>query len=394
MLTTSFPRYKGDHYQIFVYELAKSLVKRGVNVKVVSSNDGYSLSHEFMEGIEIYRYNYVFPKSFQKITYKGGMPATLKRSLFAKLQLPFFLTALFLKSLKVCKDCDLIHVHLTPLGLIAFFLTLIHKKPVILTVLGSDVNLLSNQLQIKISKFIFNKVNVITSVSYAMKKKIIELNVKPDKVKFLPFGIDVDTFKPRPRQNIRDNLHLPLKKKIVLFVGLLIPVKGVNYLIDAIPDVLMVHKDAYFIFIGHGQLKQYLIEKAGDYGIKSSMLFVGNKPHSEIPYWLNASDILVVPSLSEGRPNVILEAMASEVPVVATNTGGIPELVEDGKNGFLVKKEDSVDLSNKISELLTNEKLRLAMQKYSRQSIFAKNLSWDNSAEEFRKIYTKLLDIY
>src|SRR5690606_6819819 len=166
----------------------------------------------------------------------------------------------------------------------------------------------------------------ILSVSEDLKLHIVNLGIDKNKVHVVPNGVDTDKFKPAGKAHARSILNLPRDKNIVLFVGALRKIKGVDYLIEAAHS--FVDKDTYLFMVGRDDgLKKNLEKRAHELKIANYIKFTGPVNHEDIPLWISASDILVLPSLSEGRPNVILEALACEVPVVATDVGGIPELM-------------------------------------------------------------------
>jgi glycosyltransferase involved in cell wall biosynthesis len=197
----------------------------------------------------------------------------------------------------------------------------------------------------------------------------------------------MNKFRPMDKNKIRRKLNLPLDKKIILFVGYLWPIKGLNYLVDAIPDIVEKQPDSLFLFIGRGHLRNKMIKKCRKYSIEKNVRFLGGKEHDEIPIWLNASDMLILPSLSEGRPNVVLEAMACETPVIATRVGGTPELVENGFNGILVEPKDPKEIENAALTLLADEDLREKMGKNGRKKILRDGLTWEKHAEKTIEVY-------
>ena len=140
-------------------------------------------------------------------------------------------------------------------------------------------------------------------------------------------------------------------------------------------------------------MKKSLEKRAHELKIDNHIKFTGPVNHEDIPLWLSASDILVLPSLSEGRPNVILEAFACEVPVVATNVGGVPELMINGETGYLVPAKNPMELSEKVNKLLEDRDLRIKMGKFGRMTIIQRGLTWETHAKKTIKIYSKLLTI-
>ena len=230
----------------------------------------------------------------------------------------------------------------------------------------------------------------ILSVSEDLKLHIVNLGIDKNKVHVVPNGVDTDKFKPAGKVHARSMLNLPHDKNIVLFVGALRKIKGVDYLIEAAQS--FVDRDTYLFMVGRDDgLKKNLEKRAHELKIANYIKFTGPVNHEDIPLWISASDILVLPSLSEGRPNVILEALACEVPVVATDVGGIPELMVDGETGYLVPAKSPDELSRKINKLLDNKNRREKMGEFGRKSIIQRGLTWEAHAKTTVDIYQELL---
>lgn len=230
----------------------------------------------------------------------------------------------------------------------------------------------------------------ILSVSEDLKLHIVNLGIDKNKVHVVPNGVDIGKFKPAGKAHARSILNLPRDKNIVLFVGALRKIKGVDYLIEAAHS--FVDKDTYLFMVGRDDgLKKNLEKRAYELKIANYIKFTGPVNHEDIPLWISASDILVLPSLSEGRPNVILEALACEVPVVATDVGGIPELMVDGETGYLVPPKSPDELSRKINKLLDDKNRREKMGKFGRKCIIQRGLTWEAHAKTTVDIYQELL---
>jgi glycosyltransferase involved in cell wall biosynthesis len=179
-------------------------------------------------------------------------------------------------------------------------------------------------------------------------------------------GIDRDRFRPLDRVACCRQLGLDPERKRVLFVGNLLPVKGPTILAQAAKQL----DDVDVIFVG-----------SGPEPVKS----VGAKPHAEIPLWMNASDVLCLPSLNEGLPNVALEALACGIPVVASRVGGVPEVVRDGENGWLVPAADREALVAALHRALTTKWDRAALC----QSVAA--FDWDVNARTVARTLERII---
>jgi len=175
-------------------------------------------------------------------------------------------------------------------------------------------------------------------------------------------GVDLDKFRSLDPSRIRafkKSLRIPDKAVLIGTVGRLVPVKGPEFLLEAAKELLPLHPEAYFAFTGDGYLRDSLERKARELGLEKNILFLGWQDN--VPEIIAAFDIFVLPSLNEGMGRVLVEAMALGKPLVASRVGGIPDLVEHGKNGFLVPPQDGQGLAKAIQLLLEDGELRAAM---------------------------------
>jgi len=389
MLAFSFPQNKDDAQCRFIYLLARELAKKH-EVHVVTSGGKKTKDEELMEGIHVHRFNYFLPKKWQIVTYGSSMAQILKSNPLSWLQFPSFMANMFAKTKKIGSKCDIIHAQFSYLALFPFMAGL--KKPIIVTCRGADISTsLNNKILFALNKKLLKKCDYITTVSDDLRKTLIlKYKISENKIKFIPNGVETKLFMPLNKENTRKELKLPQNKKIVLFVGHIIVRKGLDYLVDAAKLIIKKHKDILFLVIGKGNQEQKIRKLVQKYNISENFVFLGTKPHKTIAKYMVAADILTLPSLSEGRANVLYEALAAGLPIVATAVCGTPELIKDGKNGFLVPPKNSAKLAEKIDKLLNNNKIRALFSKNGIKFIKESGLSWENTAKEYEKIYEKV----
>jgi teichuronic acid biosynthesis glycosyltransferase TuaC len=235
--------------------------------------------------------------------------------------------------------------------------------------------------------------NKILCVAQWQVKKGLDLGIPEEKIKCIPMGVDIDKFKPQDKEKIRQDFKIS-EQKIILFVGQLNKEKGVNYLLEAFSQVVTksyYRKDVRVIIIGDGSEKENLLNLSKRLGIMNLVTFTGPVIGELLTKWYSLADLFVLPSLTEGRPNVINEAMASECSIIATNICGIPEQVKDGYNGFLVEPKNVEMFTKKISYLLNNEHEMHKMGKNSRRRIIEEDWTWEGYVKRIINVYNELI---
>lgn len=186
---------------------------------------------------------------------------------------------------------------------------------------------------------------------------------------------------------IRKTSNHNIKK--IGFVGRLTEQKGLEYLLNAVKKLKDKKRRVTVEIIGDGSERERLEYLACKLGVQNVVYFLERKPQAW--HYMQTFDVLVLPSLWEGLPNVLMEAMASYVPVVATTVGGVPELIEDGKNGFLVRPKDASSLAEKLDYVLNMKKVDLEQITQNAQHIIEKMFSIEKMVREHELLYKELL---
>ena len=228
-----------------------------------------------------------------------------------------------------------------------------------------------------------------TAVSPRVKRDLIEHEkITPEKIQMIWNGID-SVLPPvdRPPEDVRRDLGISPTAPIVGVCCRLKPQKGIQYLLEAAPAILKVHPETKFLIVGDGDLKPRLQELAGGLGVEESVVFAGFK--SEIYDFLATFDVYVLPSLYEGTPLGLLEAMLLSRSVVATNVGSNAEIVQNDVSGKLVEPKRPDQLSNAISSLLANRKAREDMGRIARDKVLGL-FSLDRMISEYELLYESL----
>lgn len=222
---------------------------------------------------------------------------------------------------------------------------------------------------------------IVTSPSWIPKiKKIANLK----KIYYLFNGFDKKAIPSMDSKECRRILGLPFTKKILLNVGGLIEAKGHKYLIDAMREVMNARTDVLCIIIGDGPLKKKLQQRVKELGLSNYIKFVGPKSHNEIFLWMKAADIFVLPSLNEGTPTVMFEALGVGLPFIGTSVGGVPDVIISDEYGLLVDPANPKNLSSIILYALDKKWDRTKIKKYADQ------FNWENLPRYVLELYKKV----
>ena len=342
---STFPRWEGDTEPRFVMDLCQALTEYfDVTVLVPAAPGAQDV--EMMGDVKVIRYHYFPIHKWETLCYPGAIVPRIKEKKIRILLVPFLIFALYINLLKYLPEVDVVHAHwLIPQGIIQS----LFKKPYIVTGHGGDVTSLNFSILKKLKARCLKNAKCVTVVSQFLKDEVLAIENVED-VRIMPMGCNTENFSPDYKI---ENYFNQQEKKVVLFVGRLAEKKGVKYLIEAMKDI-----DGLLAIVGKGPLENELKEQAKELGEK--VIFLGPKTHSELKQIYASADIFAAPSVTakdgdkEGFGLVILEAMASGLPVVAYDSGGISELIQSELNGILVEEANVELLRDNIKRLLDN----------------------------------------
>ena len=251
--------------------------------------------------------------------------------------------------------------------------------PAVIKVVGTDVDSLDQRgLRRSMSLWGLRRARRIVSVSPYLKDKLVEHGIEPAKVAVVYNGVDADVFGVRDPAVARRELGLAPHGKIVLYVGRLHRDKGLAELVSPESLAACARVGARIVIIGEGPDRPYLEQQILDRSLQDRVHLAGQMAPPRIATWMAAADCLCLPSYHEGQPNVILEALACGLPVVATRVGGIPEVVNE-RTGVLVAVHDAGDLARGLEETLLRDWDRNQVHRSS------PTMSWAESAAAFKE---------
>lgn len=263
---------------------------------------------------------------------------------------------LFLKRRFGNQKPSLINAHwIYPDGVAATMVGQRLNIPVVISLLGSDINrdIHNRHLQPLILKAL-NNCSKIISVSDEIKKTIISHGIDEQKIVVINNGVDSEKFRIYDKVECQEKFGLSQNNKYILFVGRLEQVKGVEVLINAVGEYSTQLQGTKIILVGDGALTSSLQQRVDNLGLSDFFLFAGAQPYSLIPLWMSCADVFCLPSLNEGHPNVVMEALASGCPVVASRVGAIEKYVTPDC-GYVFPPGDFKKLGMLLSTCLSRE---------------------------------------
>lgn len=386
VLTSTFPRWEGDHEPPFVFELSKRLVDQ-FDVMVLAPHAAGAKLTENIKGLEVHRFRYCLPR-FEKLAYDGGILANLKQNPLVYFLVPLFILSELISLIRILHQykIDVIHAHwIIPQGLVAITASLFtSKRPIIIgTSHGADLFGLPGKLFRWIKRMVIRHIDMLTVVSHAMRAYANQFKRKQE-IEVISMGVDLTCqFTPAYGANRKTNE--------ILFVGRLVEKKGVQYLIQAMPEILERYPCAELLIIGDGPARESLQKLADLKKLGSKVQFLGAIANTSLQDKYRHATIFVAPSIvaqdgdQEGLGLVLVEALGCECPVIASDLPAIRDVIIHNKTGLICKQKDSKDLALKIITLLGNRKLRESLGRAGRQHVL-QNFDWKIIADRYKKL--------
>ena len=279
---------------------------------------------------------------------------------------------------------EIVHIHYLAVGW-AELISIIGIKNLIISVWGSDIIFDNGKepLKLRIYKyFLLNRARYICATTHFLAKETKKYLQKKKTINVIPFGVDTKLLK-----NLNNKKRIYNKSKIKIgFVKHLQPKYGPHVLLVAFKKVVNEYPNVELIIVGKGYLENKLKNMAINLKIENKVKFLGYYPQNKIKDVYLDIDIFVMPSKSEAFGVAAIESQSMEIPVVASRIGGIPEAVQDGITGILVKPGDSDELADELMRLIKNDEMRFKMGVNGRKFV-KKNYEWANNVDQMEKIY-------
>jgi glycosyltransferase involved in cell wall biosynthesis len=353
-LTHAFPRFATDPVGSFVLRLAVALRSEGVAVTVLAPSGEGLVADESFEGIPVHRFRYA-PRALETLAYTGTMSARARESWGGRLALGGLLASTLTAGVRLARraQIDLVHAHWWfPSGLAGRGIGRLTKRPLVITSHGSDIRLARDvPAGPRLFRSVTRGASVYTTVSSWLARQAVALDAKAQPI-VAPMPVISDLFQPG---GSRDHDRL-------LFIGKLTEQKGLHHLLRALP--LMRHRPVVDV-VGAGRVDDAnLRQLATELGVPDRLRWLPILTQAELAPLYQRAAIHVIPAIDEGLGLTAVESLMCETPVVAFDSGGVPDVVIPGQTGVLVPPSDYRALAAALDELLDNpaERARLGAQ--------------------------------
>ena len=392
VITSSYPRYQGDGVGSFIHSLMRTLAQLEHNVTVLAPHDPAAVQ-EWQSEVDVRRVRFIWPDSWSVLGHARSLSGdiSLKWHAYPLVILFSFFAILGLWREVRRQQPDVIYAQwLLPAGLIGAVASRLTGVPLVISVHGSDVFVAERRrIARPAARFALRNCCHLIACSRDLARRAVNLGMRSDRVTTIPYGVDVERYKPEDElaRTLRAALQLSEEQHVIMAMGRLVYKKGFSYLLEAMPGVLAQFPDAVLLIAGQGDLRTELELLADSLGIRQQVVFAGHVAWDQTSSYLAAADLLVLPSILDqagnidGLPNVLLESMASGRAIVASKVAGVPDVITDGENGLLVPEKDAEALAAAICTLLRDPSLRQRLGEAARATTLD-HLSWTHVAKQ------------
>jgi len=384
----------------FIYEFVKSFKDKGHRVLVISSHSKGLPKEQFVNGIRVKRFQYLWPDSMQGLTHKAGIAQNLQNSVLVKMQMLPYLFFGALEARKAIKEFkpDIVEAMWAfPQGFIAAFLKKFMGFKLAIHLFGAEVYLAKKYKMAFLVTWPAKNADLITANSRATKKSAVELGIKKKINTVFCGGINTKRFNQKNKGGKVRKKHKLGKEKMILTVGRLVERKGHVYLVRAMPLILKKIPNAKLFIVGSGPLEKEIKSEVKKLGLEKSVVLTGRVATEILPNYYAAADVFCLPAIIDSRGEteggqglVVGEAMATGKPVVASAVGGITDAVKHNWNGLLVKEKNEKQLAEAICKVLSDKKLREKLTKNGLRFV-KEEASYESGADKFLKLFKKVI---
>jgi glycosyltransferase involved in cell wall biosynthesis len=344
-----------------------------------------------MDGVDVQRCRFL-PARWQTLTLGfGGVPAAVSKTPWRLLQLPLLLAAAAAATLRCAGAADVLHAHWLPNLLPLLPAARLRGTPRLVTLWGSDVEWYERSAGLRPAfRALLRRADGIVAINEHMRDLFEPLRRPDAALRLIPSGVDVELFRRRDKTPLRAELGLDEHALYIVSVASLIARKGADTAIRALADRSTPLRDIHLLLIGEGPERARLAALAAQLGVSERVHLRGEQTVARVADYMAAADIFVLPSHYEGRPNVVLEAQACGLPVVASDIPGCRDLIESGATGLLTPPGNIAALAEVFTALAADAHLRARLGDNARAAIHDRGLTWDACARRYADFYRDL----
>lgn len=391
VLTSTYPRWQGDHEPGFVHELSKRLSK-SFQVTVLGPHAKGAVAEEHMEGVRVLRYRYA-PETWETLVNDGGITTNLRRNAWKWMLVPSFLVAMLWRAWLEIRRWrpDVIHAHwLIPQGLIAAMLVALYpgRLRFIVTSHGADLFALRGRILEVAKRFVIRSASATTVVSEAMLDELTRIGADVSKAHVMAMGVDlVERFTPDART--------PRSSNEILFVGRLVEKKGLRYLLDAMPIVLAQCPDAHLSIVGFGPEEKALRAQTKALGLDPHVHFGGAAAQVDLPDMYRKATLFVAPFVEsaggdkEGLGLVVVEALGCGCPAIVSDLAATRQVRAGARWPMRVSPGDAAALARCIVALLQGGPAQYSVEPHAREALAAQ-FDWGAVTKNYVQLLTAM----
>lgn len=380
LLTTSYPLHEQSVSGLFVQRLAEALARQ-VELRILTPADIHG-PLPLTDGPKVLTFRYA-PRARQILAHgAGGIPAALGANRANLMLVPPFLLSMLVASWRHAREADVLFANWSICGIVAGVVGRVRGIPVVVTLRGEDANRArKGKLFRSILAVCAHLCQSVVTVSEAMRDALRgTIPALGPKLQTIPNGVAPEFLQIAPRNTPRGPLEL-------LCVASLIPRKSVATLVDALALTEWPHS---LTIVGEGTESERLMTLVRSLGLQDRVRFLPFLPPARIVELLAAADAFVLPSLAEGRPNVVLEAFAAARPVIACDIDGVRELIGADERGLLYPPGNAAELAARL-DCLSDTDLRIRLGAAARRFILDEGLTWDRAAAAYARLFETLI---
>lgn len=387
LLTHVFPRAADDPLGAFLLHLTQALTT--VRVYVVAPHAAGLSESETLAGIPVTRFRYA-SDAHETLAYTGVMHEQVARGWAGKILFARFLAAYFRAALGAARQhqANVLHAHWwLPGGLVGALVSKLTRAPLVITTHGTDVDQLRRARWTKrLARLAFGQARVITCGSGYLRDQLVELDVADAKrVRVIPMPVNPLFMSDRAAADRQPSMR-DRQTYTILTVARLTPQKNIDVLMDALVILRARGIDARVKIVGDGTERSALQAKARALNLEPCVEFLGMRPQTELPALYAACDVFVLPSVREGMGLVLAEALLCGVPVIATESGGVTDIVRDGETGLLFPERDADALAGALEHYWREPEYAARLAEQGRALVRA-HFTPERVAEQFLQAY-------